>query len=105
MSDNKITPMSQNVDTFIAAIENPKRRADAVALDQMFRRVTGWVPQIRPEAKLPSYLQVVEANRGGLFGCGSVIDAVNARPADGGIAHRTGHTACVQQGTAKTVVC
>lgn len=46
MSDNKITPMSQNVDTFIAAIENPKRRADAVALDQMFRRVTGWVPQM-----------------------------------------------------------
>jgi len=29
---------------FIAAVEHPTRRADAEALDQLFRKVTGFLP-------------------------------------------------------------
>lgn len=33
-----------SVADFVAAVEHPTRRADAQALDAMFRRVTGWQP-------------------------------------------------------------
>jgi len=46
MADNKTQPTDQQVAGFIAAIENKTRRADAEALDAMFRRVTGWTPRM-----------------------------------------------------------
>ena len=42
MSENKAQPTAESATDFIARVENPKRRADAEALDAMFRRVTGW---------------------------------------------------------------
>ncbi len=44
MPENKTKPTSVAVEEFIAAIEDPGRRADAVTLDALFRRVTGWTP-------------------------------------------------------------
>ncbi len=46
MSANKTQPTDQTVEDFIAAVEHPTRRADAQVLDAMFRRVTGWAPQM-----------------------------------------------------------
>ena len=46
MSQNKtqITPVSP--EEFIASVDHPTRRADAEALDGMFRRITGWQPRM-----------------------------------------------------------
>ena len=44
MMQNKTTTTAQNVTEFIAAIEHPQKRADAQALDQMFRTATGFDP-------------------------------------------------------------
>lgn len=44
MMQNKTTATAQNVTEFIAAIEHPQKRADAQALDQMFRTATGFDP-------------------------------------------------------------
>lgn len=40
--------MATDVDamTFIEAVEHPVRRADALVLDGMFRRITGWTPKM-----------------------------------------------------------
>ncbi|MEM6896314.1 MAG: DUF1801 domain-containing protein [Pseudomonadota bacterium] len=46
MSDNKTRPMDVSPAEVIAAIEHPTRRADAQTLDALFRRVTGWEPQM-----------------------------------------------------------
>ncbi len=46
MAENKTKPTPQRVSDFIAGIENPKRRADAEVLDDLFRRVTGWQPRM-----------------------------------------------------------
>ncbi len=46
MAENKTKPTPQSVSDFIAGIENPKRRADAEVLDDLFRRVTGWQPRM-----------------------------------------------------------
>lgn len=35
-----------SVAAFLETVEHPTRRADAVALDQLFRKVTGWQPQM-----------------------------------------------------------
>ncbi len=43
---NKTQPTEVSPEAFIAAVENPVRRADAEALDTMFRRVTGWRPRM-----------------------------------------------------------
>jgi hypothetical protein len=46
MSDAKTTITDQAVDAFIAAVEPPAKRADAMVLDELFRRVTGMVPKM-----------------------------------------------------------
>ncbi|MEM1236777.1 MAG: DUF1801 domain-containing protein [Pseudomonadota bacterium] len=45
-SQNKtqITPVDPMA--FLDALEHPTRRADALVLDRMFRRVTGWEPKM-----------------------------------------------------------
>ena len=45
-SDNKTTVTAVDPTDFIAAIEHPTRRADALRLDQLFRRVTGFQPRM-----------------------------------------------------------
>jgi hypothetical protein len=44
MTDNKTRPTSASVDDFIAAIENPRRRADALASLAIYKEVTGLQP-------------------------------------------------------------
>ncbi len=46
MADNKTQITAQSVEDFIASIDHPTRRADAIVLDQMFRRVTGYMPRM-----------------------------------------------------------
>jgi len=43
---NKTSANDRNVREFLAAIEKPQRRADALVLDALFRRVTGYVPRM-----------------------------------------------------------
>lgn len=45
-AQNKTQTTEVSVDDFIAAIEHPVRRADAMALNDMFKRVTGWKPRM-----------------------------------------------------------
>ena len=45
-ADNKTKPTEADVRAFLEAIEHPVRRADALVLDTMFRRVTGWQPRM-----------------------------------------------------------
>lgn len=44
MAENKTQPTSASVDAFIAAIENPRRRADALAALALYQEVTGLQP-------------------------------------------------------------
>jgi hypothetical protein len=46
MAENKTTWTGQSVADFIAAVDHPQRRADALVLDDLFRRVTGWQPRM-----------------------------------------------------------
>ncbi len=46
MAENKTSPTKVRVTDFLAAIAHPRRRADAVRLDALFRDVTGFVPQM-----------------------------------------------------------
>ena len=46
MAGNKTQPTSVAVADFIAAVEHPQRRADAVRPDALFRRVTGFEPRM-----------------------------------------------------------
>ena len=46
MAENKTQPTTQSVADFIGAVDHPVRRADAEALDAMFRRATGWQPRM-----------------------------------------------------------
>ena len=46
MAENKTQPTEVDVAEFLAAVEHPTRRADALALDKMFREVTGWQPRM-----------------------------------------------------------
>jgi hypothetical protein len=43
---NKTHATEADVRTFLDAVEHPVRRADGLALDDMFRRVTGWQPRM-----------------------------------------------------------
>ena len=42
----KTTPTDRSVAAFLNAVEHPTRRADALALDALFRKTTGWTPQM-----------------------------------------------------------
>ncbi|MFW8594381.1 DUF1801 domain-containing protein [Cribrihabitans neustonicus] len=46
MSGNKTMPTGASVEDFLAAIEPPRKAAEAQELDAMFRRVTGFAPQM-----------------------------------------------------------
>lgn len=46
MSEPKTTITDVAVDTFIAGVEPPAKRADALVLDAMFRKVTGTAPKM-----------------------------------------------------------
>lgn len=44
MAENKTKPTSASVDDFIATIENPRRRTDALTALKMYQEVTGLPP-------------------------------------------------------------
>ncbi|MEO1703915.1 MAG: DUF1801 domain-containing protein [Pseudomonadota bacterium] len=46
MSGNKTVITETDPAAFIEAVDHPTRRADAIALDAMFRRITGWTPKM-----------------------------------------------------------
>ena len=45
-ANNKTQPTDADVQAFLEAVEHPVRRADALVLDVMFRRITGWQPKM-----------------------------------------------------------
>lgn len=45
-ADNKTQPTEADVTAFLEAVEHPVRRADGLALDELFREVTGWTPRM-----------------------------------------------------------
>lgn len=46
MSENKTRPTGADVKAFLRSVEHPVRRQDALALDALFREVTGWTPRL-----------------------------------------------------------
>ena len=67
MAANKTKPTSASVDGFIAAVENPRRRADALVSLEIYKEVTGlqpvmWGPSI---IGFGSYHYVYESGREG----------------------------------------
>lgn len=46
MAENKTRATGADVAAFLDAVEHPTRRADALALDALFRDVTGWQPRM-----------------------------------------------------------
>jgi len=46
MARNKTQPTDADVAAYLASVEHPARRADAQALDALFRDVTGWAPRM-----------------------------------------------------------
>jgi hypothetical protein len=57
MAENKTKPTSASVDDFIAGIENPRRRTDALTALRIYKKVTGlppvmWGPSIIGFGKL-----------------------------------------------------
>jgi hypothetical protein len=45
-ANNKTKPTDADVRAFLEAVEHPVRRADALVLDAMFRRIPGWQPRM-----------------------------------------------------------
>lgn len=46
MAETKTQITQVDPAAYIAAVEHPTRRADAILLDEIFRRVTGWTPRM-----------------------------------------------------------
>ncbi|WP_127144726.1 DUF1801 domain-containing protein [Pelagibacterium montanilacus] len=46
MSANKTVPTGASVQAFLEAVADPRRRADAMALDAIFRETTGFSPRM-----------------------------------------------------------
>jgi hypothetical protein len=46
MSELKTKPTDMSVDEFIASVDHPTRRTDAQTLNQLFKDLTGWQPQM-----------------------------------------------------------
>lgn len=46
MAENKTQPTDADVTAFLDAVEHPTRRADGLALDALFREITGWTPRL-----------------------------------------------------------
>lgn len=45
-TQNKTRPTDADVTGFLTSVENETRRRDGLALDALFRRVTGWTPRM-----------------------------------------------------------
>lgn len=45
-AQNKTVATTASVVDFLNAVEHPTRRADGLALDRLFRQVTGWQPRM-----------------------------------------------------------
>jgi hypothetical protein len=69
MPTNKTQPTDADVGAFLAAVETEGRRADAQALDRLFREVTGWQPRLWGEAIVGygRYSYVYDTGRAGDF--------------------------------------
>jgi len=46
MAETVTRPTGASVASFLDSVEPPRRRAEGQALDALFRRVTGWTPQM-----------------------------------------------------------
>ena len=46
MAENKTQAHDGDVAAFLQAVEHPTRRADGLALDALFRQLTGWAPRM-----------------------------------------------------------
>ena len=46
MAENKTRPTDADVRAFLDRVAPERRRADAIRLDEIFRRVTGWEPRL-----------------------------------------------------------
>ncbi len=46
MAENKTVATDRSVETYLAGVEHAGRQADALVLDALFRRVTGWQPRM-----------------------------------------------------------
>ena len=46
MAENKTVPTGASVANYLATVMPDRRRADALVLDTLFQRVTGWQPQM-----------------------------------------------------------
>lgn len=46
MSQNKTQPTDSDVDAFLAQVQADRRREDGYRLNQLFKDVTGWEPQM-----------------------------------------------------------
>lgn len=69
MAENKTRPTDTSVVQFLGQTENPKRRADAFALDALFRRVTGFEPKMWGPSMVGygSYHYIYDSGRQGDF--------------------------------------
>ncbi|MBF9030533.1 DUF1801 domain-containing protein [Rhodobacterales bacterium HKCCE3408] len=68
-SGNKTVMTAAPVEDFLAAVDHPVRRADALTLDRLFREVTGWTPRMWGPSIVGygSYHYVYETGREGDF--------------------------------------
>ena len=69
MAENKTQITAQTASDFIASVDHPTRRADAEKLDALFRKVTGWQPQMWGPSIIGygSYHYVYDSGREGDF--------------------------------------
>lgn len=69
MAENKTRPTDTSVAQFLEQTENPKRRAEAFALDALFRWVTGFEPRMWGPSMVGygSYHYIYDSGRQGDF--------------------------------------
>ncbi|WP_223475468.1 DUF1801 domain-containing protein [Oricola indica] len=69
MTENKTKPTDASAADFLAAVEPARKRDDALALDRLFRRVTGWQPRLWGPSMIGygAYHYVYDSGREGDF--------------------------------------
>ena len=69
MTENKTRPTEASVADFLAGVEPARKRDDALALDRLFRRVTGWQPRLWGPSMIGygAYHYVYDSGRKGDF--------------------------------------
>ena len=69
MAENKTQPTDVSVSEYLEAVPHPTRRADGIALDQLFREITGWAPKLWGPSLIGygSYHYVYDTGREGDF--------------------------------------